>query len=202
MTISAIFFDVGGVLGTNGWDRHCRRAVAEAFGLDQDEMAERHELVSDAFETGHLDLAGYLDAVVFHHERPFSRDDFWEAMKSKSVPDEQALALVDELRATGGYFLATLNNESHELNDHRLDHFGLRGRFDAFLTSSYLGVKKPDPAIYGLALHITGRRGEECVFIDDRELNLEAAQKQGIQAILYQNPSQLRSALAAVGVHT
>lgn len=197
---SAVFFDVGGVLGTNGWDRYCRRTVAESFSLNYDEMAERHDLVVAAFETGHLDLDGYLDAIVFHTDRPFSRDEFWNAMKERSIPFPDALAVVDELKSAGECFLATLNNESHELNDYRIDHFDLRSRFDAFLTSSYLGVKKPDPAIYGLALHITGRRGQESVFIDDRELNVEAAEAHGMLAIHYQDPGQLRAELMAAGV--
>lgn len=196
---TAVFFDVGGVLGTNGWDRYCRRAVAELFELDYDELAERHDLVVAAFETGHLDLDGYLDAVVFHTDRSFGRDEFWDAMKARSIPDAEALALVDDLKKAGHCFLATLNNESHELNDYRIDHFDLRSRFDAFFTSSYLGVKKPDPAIFGLALHITGRGGPETVFVDDRELNVEAAAAHGMLAIHYQDVDQLRSELVAAG---
>lgn len=200
MTISAIFFDVGGVLGTNGWDRHDRLGVATAFELDYDEMEERHDLVSAAFETGHLDVDGYLDAVIFHAERPFSRESFWEAMKERSQPHEDALQIAAQLKETGRYFMATLNNESHELNDFRIDRFGLRERFDIFLTSSYLGVKKPDDAIFELALHITAREPEECVFIDDRELNVKAALRHGMRTIHYRDAAQLRTLLVEAGV--
>lgn len=200
MTISAIFFDVGGVLGTNGWDRHDRLAVATAFDLDYDEMEERHDLVSAAFETGHLDLDGYLDAVIFHDERPFSRESFWNAMTARSQPREDALQIAADLKDTGRYFMATLNNESHELNDFRIEHFGLRERFDVFLTSSYLGVKKPDDAIFGLALHITARKPGECVFIDDRELNIKAAVRHGMKTIHYRDVEQLRTGLIEAGV--
>ncbi len=200
MSITAIFFDVGGVLGTNGWDRHDRLGVATDFDLDYDEMEERHDLVSAAFETGHLDIDGYLDAVVFHEDRPFTRDAFWEAMKQRSEPRPGALQIAADLKAAGQYFMATLNNESHELNDWRIDHFGLREMFDVFLTSSYLGVKKPDEAIFGLALHITARTADECLFIDDRELNVRAARRHGMRTIQFQSDDQLRKDLIASGV--
>ncbi|MCP5119600.1 MAG: haloacid dehalogenase, partial [bacterium] len=50
--ITAMFFDLGGVLLTNGWDRHSRRHCVESFGLDYEEFRDRHEFVADAFETG------------------------------------------------------------------------------------------------------------------------------------------------------
>ena len=60
---------------------------------------------------------------------------------------------------------------------------------------------KPDPAIYRLALQVTQRAPEECVFIDDRALNLECARQMGMRTIHYQNAPQLRAELRNQGVH-
>ena len=198
--ITTLFFDLGGVLLTNGWDRTSRRDCVESFGLDYEEFADRHEFVADAFETGRMTIDEYLDRTVFYRSRDFTRDAFLAGMVAESQPYPEALAVVEDLAASGRYLMATLNNESVELNQARIDRFDLSRYFTVFLSSGFLGVKKPDQAIYQLALHITQRRPEECVFIDDRDLNLECAITEGMRTIHYHNPGQLREGLVALGI--
>ena len=199
--IRAAFFDVGGVLlATNGWDTNSRKHCIASFGLDYEEFEDRHQFVSDAFETGRLSLSDYLDRTVFYREREFSREDFWEGMKAESQPYPEALAVVAGLRANADLLLATLNNESAELNRHRIDLLGLSRHFSLFISSGFVGTKKPDRAIYRLALALVQIEPERCVFVDDRELNLECASIEGMQTILYENPSQLRRELVGMGL--
>ena len=63
--VTTLFLDIGGVLLTNGWDRAMQEQAARTFGLDCDEMSERHHLTSDTYENGKLSLDDYLDRVVF-----------------------------------------------------------------------------------------------------------------------------------------
>lgn len=198
--ITTLFFDLGGVLLTNGWDRHSRRHCAESFGLDYEEFRDRHEFVSDAFETGRMTIDEYLDRTVFYRPRDFTRDSFREGMVAESKPFPEALAVVGELASSGRYLLATLNNESRELNQARIEQFELSRLFSVFFSSGFLGVKKPDQAIYRLALQMTQRDPGECVFIDDRDLNLECALTEGMHAIHYESPARLRRDLAGLGV--
>lgn len=200
--VTALFFDVGGVLLTNGWDRMSRRHCVESFGLDYEEFRDRHDLVADAFETGHMSIDDYLDRTVFYRQRRFTRAAFREGMIGESQPYPDSLAVVADLAATGKYLLATLNNESQELNQARIDRFSLGEYFSLFLSSGFLGVKKPDQAMYQLALRLTQRSPEECVFIDDRDLNLECAITEGMQTIHFTDSATLRTELAALGVET
>jgi putative hydrolase of the HAD superfamily len=200
--VTTLFFDIGGVLATNGWDRRARRSCVERFGLDWDEYQDRHEFVADAFETGMMTIDAYLDRTVFYRDRDFSRSSFIEAMKGQSIADPEALELVSRLANTGNYLLATLNNESRELNAHRVAAFGLRRYFTVFLTSGYLGVKKPDERFYRLAIDITQRDPRECLFIDDRPLNLECAALLGMTGIHFETVAQLETDLAERGVTT
>jgi len=156
--ITTVFSDVGGVLLTNGWDRGSRRKLVEAFHLDLAEFGDRHELVSTAFETGELDLDHYLDRTVFYRPRDFSREQVKEFMFAESQPYPESLALIGRLAQTKKYLMTTLNNESTELNKHRIETFALRNYFTAFFSSCYLGVKKPEAKIYTLALELTWRR--------------------------------------------
>lgn len=199
--ITTLFCDIGGVVLTNGWDRHARRNCVESFGLDWEEFADRHEFVAHDFEVGRIDLEQYLLRTVFYRERPFPTSKFVAAMKAESQPLEGTLDLLADV-ATSGCLMVTLNNESLELNEHRINAFGLRNYFSAFLSSCYLGVKKPEPEIYRLALQITQRRGDECLFIDDRSLNLECARDEGLDGLQFTGADQLRRQLHDVGLLT
>jgi putative hydrolase of the HAD superfamily len=64
--INTLFLDIGGVLLTNGWDHNIRKSAAEKFGLDYEEMNERHRLTFDTCELGKLSLDDYLKRVVFY----------------------------------------------------------------------------------------------------------------------------------------
>ncbi len=200
MEITALFWDVGGVLLTNGWDRTSRYRAAQQFNLDWEDFQDRHELVIADFETGRLTLEEYLERTIFYRPRPFTREGFKAFMWAQSQPIRETLAIVERLARSGRYLLATLNNESLELNHYRIERFGLQNLFALFFSSCFLGVRKPDRAIYQIALQVTQRTPEECLFIDDRALNVECAHRLGIRTIHYQNPTQLRRELRRHGV--
>jgi putative hydrolase of the HAD superfamily len=198
--VTALFWDVGGVILSNGWDRDERAAAIKHFGLDAESFEERHELVNTAFESGRMTLDAYLEQTVFYCPRTFSQDEFKAFLFAQSKENHGTRAVLDELTAADRYLLATLNNESAELNAYRIREFHLTRNFSAFFTSCYLGVRKPDAAIYRLALDISQRAPEECIFIDDRLLNLECAGRLGMRTIHFQNPQQLAKDLMHEGV--
>lgn len=198
--ITALFSDVGGVVLTNGWDRSSRRRAVEKFGLEWEEFEDRHELVAAAFDKGELGVEQYLDRTVFYRPREFSKQEFKEFMLAQSTAYPDTLVLLDRIARSRKYLLATLNNESRELNQYRIDHFGLRSYFAIFFSSCFLGVKKPDETIYRLALQMTQRAPQECVFVDDRALNLDGARALGMHAILFQGAAKLERELVALGM--
>ena len=199
-TIHAIFWDVGGVLLTNAWDRSERMAALEHFRLDEEEFHSRHEMVVSSFERGKISLDEYLDRTVFYRNRPFTRDEFQNFMFSLSQPMPEVLAFARALADSGKYLMSTLNNESRELNVYRIEKFGLRGIFRLFVSSCFVGLRKPESGIYRLAIETTQINPEECCFIDDRAPNLENAAKLGMHTIQMQTLEQLRGDLGKLGV--
>ena len=197
--ITTIFFDIGGVLLTDGWGHDSRRAAAAKFGLDWEQYADRHEKVAHAIETNRMTLEQYLDRTIFYRPREFTREEFRAFIFAQSKEKPDSIKIVERLAESKKYFLATINNEILELNLYRLEHFGLRQYFPVFFSSCFLGLRKPDEAIYRLALQVTQRSPGECVFIDDREVNLECPRELGLHTILFQNATQLRSDLRAQG---
>ncbi|HKS77145.1 MAG TPA: HAD family phosphatase [Terriglobales bacterium] len=198
--IRAIFWDLGGVLLSNAWDRTQRERALGKFQLDPVEFGDRHEMLASSFERGKITLDDYLDRTVFYRERPFSRDAFKQFMFSLSQPDGQAIEVARRLAQSRKYLMSTINNESMELNLYRIEKFGLRDIFSLFVSSCFVGLRKPEAGIYRLALEITQRKPEQCVFIDDRPLNLESAKQLGMNTIEMDSVEQLRGALKELGV--
>jgi putative hydrolase of the HAD superfamily len=192
MSIQTVFFDVGGVLMTNGWDHISRRRATDHFGMDWEEFEDRHNLVVADFEIGRIGMKEYLDSTAFHLPRAFTQAEFIAFIQAQSVPNTAVLAFAAELSASGKYLMATLNNESRELNQYRIDRFQLRNSFRLFFSSGFVGIRKPDERIFQLALDVTQKKPEECLFIDDHALNVERAQLAGMQAFQYRDAVQLR----------
>jgi putative hydrolase of the HAD superfamily len=199
--ISTILWDVGGVLLTNGWDHVERTAVLKQFGLDSAAFEQRHEVANDPWEKGLMTAEQYLVQTVFYEPRPFTPASFLQAMKERSVLLPQgAMRILQELSASEEMELVMLNNEARELNDYRIERFELGRYFDVFLSSCYVGLRKPDAKFFDLALDVLQRDAEEVAFIDDRQENCDAAQTLGIHAIHYQNEAQCAQALELLGL--
>ena len=200
--ISTILWDVGGVLLTNGWDHTERAAVLQHFGLDRAPFEERHELANDAWEKGLMTAEQYLLQTVFYQPRPFTPAAFLQQMKDQSLLlPHGAMRILQDLAASEEVELALLNNEARELNDYRIERFELGRYLDVFLSSCYLGLRKPDPKIFDLALDVLQRDAEEVAFIDDRPGNCEAAEALGIHAICYHDEAQCVQALERLGLN-
>jgi putative hydrolase of the HAD superfamily len=199
--ISTILWDVGGVLLTNGWDHLERAAVLQQFGLDSAPFEQRHEIANDPWEKGLMTAEQYLLQTVFYEPRPFTPAAFLQAMKERSVLlPHSAMRILQELAASEEVELAMLNNEARELNDYRIERFEMGRYFDVFLSSCYLGLRKPDPKIFELALDVLQRDPEEVAFIDDRQGNCDAAEALGIHAICYHDEAQCVQALERLGL--
>jgi len=199
-TITTIFFDIGGVCLSNGWDHEQRQALAQQLGFDYEAFDSRHRQVIDSLERGQLTLEEYLRWTLFYQPRAFSMEQVIHAIQQLSTPFDETLAIVRALRDSGQYLLATVNNESRELNEYRIAHFGLRDLFSAFFSSCYLGLLKPQPDTYRRALQITQRHPDECLFVDDRPMNVEVARILGMQPIQFTSAEQLAADLRAAGV--
>ena len=198
--IRAIFWDVGGVLLSNAWDHTERAGALERFHLDTKEFQERHDAIVAPFECGQITLDDYLDQTVFYRERSFTREEFRNCMFSLSKPLPGMLEFAQALSDSSKYAMSTINNESRELNNYRIEKFGMREIFSLFISSCYVGLRKPDREIYRLALEVTQIPAEQCCFIDDRPGNLKAAAELGINTIQRQTLQQLEADLQKLGI--
>lgn len=186
--IRTIFFDIGGVLLTNGWGHKSRQEAAKKFGLNFAEMDVLHDFIFNVYEIGKISLDDYLDTVVFNHPGDFTREDFKAFMFSQSVELPGMLQWLKEWKKNNPVFrIISINNESKELNDYRIKKFGLHECFDAFVSSCHVGMRKPDPGIFHLAMSIAQAQPDECAYFDDRLMLAQAAQKLGIRSFHHED---------------
>ena len=199
-TITDLFLDIGGVLLTNGWDDDIQKRTADKFGLDYEEMHERHHLTFDTYEEGKLSLDEYLNRIVFYQERSFTKAAFKAFMYAQSQPFPEMIELMSGLKAQYGLEIAAVSNEGRELTVYRVEQFKLGTFIDFFVSSCFVHYRKPDEDIYRIALDIAQVHPEQVVYIDDRAMFVEVAQGLGIQGILHTGYTSTQKALEAFGL--
>src|SRR5580692_4066868 len=101
--ITALFWDVGGVLLSNAWDHEQRQRTLKQFNVDEVEFESRHEMLVSSFERGKISLQEYLERTIFYRSRTFTLEAFKEYMFSLSQPDKQTLQLAAELTRSCKY---------------------------------------------------------------------------------------------------
>ncbi len=199
--MKAIIFDLGGVI-VNEMEGWVSKAAAEYYGVPVEVMKQ----VMDRHE-GRRGLAGWDEDVYWTKigddlgiARPV-RHLFCERYEESAPVIQESIELVKKLRANG-YKLAILSNiiKPHiQLARKR----GIVDLFDinVFSCDSEVNSKKPEQKIYKICMERLKAKPEECIFIDDRKINVEGAEKLGIKGILYKNTEQVRDELEKLDIN-
>lgn len=198
--ITTLFTDIGGVLLTNGWDHIARAEACVLFNLDEAEVQDRHHLTFDTYEVGKITLDEYLERTVFYEERTFTANDFKEFMFSKSLPFNDMIDMVRQLKQKYDLKVAVISNEGRELNQYRIATFKLNEFIDFFVSSSFVHFRKPDADIFKVAIDISQSDLETSVYIDDRMLFVQVAEGLGLKGIHHINYEDTKQQLAALGL--
>jgi putative hydrolase of the HAD superfamily len=197
--IRILFSDIGGVLLTNGWGHESRMAAAKKFDINYGEMDILHDFIFNVWEMGKISLDDYLDTVIFKQKRNFAKDVFKQFMYEQSVQLPHTLPWMIEWRKRHENIkVISINNEPRELNELRINKFNLHNFFDAFVSSCEVGMRKPDPGIFLLALGIAQAKPEECIYFDDRIMLVEAAKKVGIHAFHHKSFEETKGILESL----
>lgn len=196
--IKLLFLDIGGVLLSDGWNHTSRMEAIAKFGLESIQFQKDHAVAFPLFENGKLTLQQYLDGVVFNVERNFTKEDFMAFMYSKSTQLPDFLPWLIEWKKRNKIKIFSINNEGKEFNDYRIKQFNLHDCFDAFISSCEVGVSKPDPSIFKLALGIANEAPQNCLYFDDRAIHVAIARQMGINAHIHQGFEQSKRILESI----
>ena len=198
--ITTLFLDIGGVLLSDGWGHDFRQQAAEKFHLDEQELEERHSVLFVIYEEGRITLNEYLNRVIFYKKRDFSFNEFRDFMFSLTTPDGEMIDLIKGLKLQYGLKIVVVSNEARELNEYRIKKFHLNRFVDFFITSCYVQLRKPDVAIFRIALDGAQVPTDKIVYIDDVQLFVDVATDLGITSIRHTDYSSTAEALAGLGL--
>jgi putative hydrolase of the HAD superfamily len=181
--LKVLFLDVGGVLLSNGWGHESRAAAAKEFNINYENstgctslfltclrsvtLPWKNTLIRSSL-TSRVNLQGRILKHLCLHN-----------LLSCQVCCNGSSNGKEPARAFGSF---QLNNEPKELNDYRIKKFKLHPLFDAFISSCEVGMRKPDPGIFKLAMGVALAAPEQCYYFDDRPMLVEAAARLGINA--------------------
>jgi len=198
--ITTLFLDIGGVLLTDGWDRHARKRAATHFHLEFQEMEDRHHLTFDTYEEGKLTQEEYLGRVVFYQKRPFTRAQFRRFMFAQSKPYPEMIELVAKLKIQHRLKIAVVSNEARQLNAYRIKKFKLYRFVDFFVSSCFVHLRKPDEDIFRLALDIAQVPTRQVLYIENTPLFVQVAEGLGIRSIVHKDYRTTCAKLASFGL--
>lgn len=197
--IKTVMFDLGGVYFTEGAGIAIKKC-AKKYNKTEDEFREAFlgEL-STQFRVGKITRDEYWNRVIGSLGLDVTGDELSLDWITCYEPIEGTVDIVDDLKKAG-YELFVLSDTVQERLDYLDNKYGFLKKFDEKIYSMIMGFRKPDPRVFEFALSKTKSKPEECVFIDNKEKNLEPAKKKGINIILFKNPDQLRDDLINLGL--
>lgn len=195
-----LYSDIGGVLGTNGWDTDLRRRITAHFGVDFEEIEPRHHLMFDSYERGYLSFEAYLIHVFFGVPRDFALEDIREYAYNASVAWPENIQFFKRVKAANYLRLGLISNEGRGITEHRVGKFGLRELADFLVISHFVHLRKPDHEIWRLALNLAQATAEESIYIDDREMFASVAAEIGFTAIHHTSLERTRDRLSELGL--
>jgi putative hydrolase of the HAD superfamily len=197
MTIRAVFFDLGGVIVRTEYQAP-RQQLAERLGMEYDDLSK---IVFDS-ETGAQASIGTITAlqhwesVMKRLKRPPTelesiRDEFFAG----DIIDRQLLQFLRSLR--GKQTTGLISNAWSDLRDY-LTREKMDDAFDHIIISAEVGVAKPDPKIFQIALEQAGVSPNEAIFVDDFYANIEGCEKVGMKGIHFKDAESTLQQLKAL----
>jgi putative hydrolase of the HAD superfamily len=200
--VTTLFLDIGGVMLSNGWGHESRRAAADVFNLEFDEMDDRHHVIQITYEEGKITLDEYLKRVVFYKKRSFTIEQFRDFMFSQSTANIGMIEYIRQLKDQYRLKIAVVNNEGRELNEYRIMKFKLNQFVDFFISSCFVHFRKPDADIFRIALDISQVHAKNVVYIEDTQMFTDVARDLGIRSIQHKNILSTSAELSLMGLKT
>jgi putative hydrolase of the HAD superfamily len=140
-----------------------------------------------------------LGRVVFYQKRPFTRAEFRRFMCAQSRSYPEMIALIARLKTRYGLKIAVVSNEAREVNAFRIRKFKLAAFVDSFISSCFVGLRKPNADIYRLALDISQTPAGQVLYIENTPMFVQVAEGLGIRSILHTDYKSTCAKLASLG---
>jgi len=196
--IESVIFDWGGVLIDDpapGLMQYC----SQALNVTKEDYTKAHNKFAADFQKGLIREDTFWERICAELDVPKPKvPSLWaDAFKAAYVPREDMFSMAARLRKNG-YKSALLSNT--EVPAMQYFYQLQYDMFDVLVFSCAEGTRKPEKEIYELTIRRLGSRAGRSVFIDDKPEYINGAKEAGLNTILFKNLSQVKNALAELGV--
>ncbi|MFH1307407.1 MAG: HAD family phosphatase [archaeon] len=197
----AIIFDWGGVLTSGKYTHALLNILSKKYNKDFDEIHKPFDDLIVLVNGDEIDFDEFIKKINEDVKIPVSKEEMLGIIKQGINHNEQVVNLINQLK--GKYKLMMLSdNDRTTVNILREDYKEVLELFDKTYFSYDLGVRKPNKEIFEHLLSDSGLKAEDCIFIDDKEKNINAAKKLGFEAVLFKDYPQLVDELNKLGIKT
>ncbi len=200
----AVIFDYGMVL-TGQPDATAHEAMVRISGLSNDQFEHFYWADRHAYDEGKLNGGMYWQKFARDAGLSLSPAEIDELNRQDArMWTTQSPAMLAWQRAlkAAGIRTAILSNMGDSVLENIKREFRWIDNFDVLVWSYQLHMAKPDPAIYRHTLNALATRPEETLFIDDKRVNIDAAQALGMKGFEFTTVERLRSDLASAGFNS
>ena len=200
MPYALILCDLGGVVVHVDADRLVHH-VAQLIGRPFDEVQQivYHDELLLPLELGRIGPRAYYEGLQAKLCLPWTYEQFARNWNEICTENTAVTGIIRRLRERHTVFALSNTNALHI--DHIRQHMPGLAIFDEWVASCEVGLRKPDPDIYRLALKQGGVGPERAVYIDDRPELVEAGRRLGLSAIRFESDRQLERDLRAIGLN-
>ncbi len=196
--ITHVIFDVGGVLLVDFIDDKIIDLAAKYEKTAEiDRMFAVWKKYRSSVDCGHMKEQIFWKEILNAVGIEATEEDLETQSYFEEIPGSMSLA---QSLKNNGYKISILSNDSHTISQERRHRYGFDDLFDDIVISCHHGVAKPDSSLYRIALERLKVLPENCIFLDDRPENIEAARQLGINAIHFHNTPQAVCELEKSGV--
>ena len=188
--IGLYIFDMGEVISRN---TDVSRSIAEHFGVPLEEWRGRFREQFVALMAGSITTEEFwrsCSAVIGQRVQ----EDLW-ALYFHPEQDPEMIKLIRELKGEARVVVGTNTIEPHYLKHEANGDYSI---FDRVYASHRIGLVKPDPSFYIHILEHEGFTPQQTVFVDDTQVNVVAARRLGIHALLFTGAETLRRDLSTL----
>ncbi len=198
--IRTIVFDFGNVVAFFDHGRSVARLAAYT-SLPPVELALRiyGDPIADDYERGLLRTSEFVREAILNGKLTCTPVEFLAAYTDIFWPNPEVIDLLPRLEPNYRLLLGSNTNEAHFLR-YTADYAAELAPFDTLVASHHAAARKPDPGFFGYAHQFTHADSDECLFVDDLPVNVEAARRFGWEGLVYAPDGTLPEKLRAAGV--
>jgi putative hydrolase of the HAD superfamily len=192
--IRVIIFDYGGVLAFRRSEKFFQ-FVNKRYGISRDQFKKAWKIYNPDFEMGKCSNISFLKTISDFWGINPRLQDLAYAFYAADEPESRMIRMIKKLKK---HFVLSILSNSNKLLTDKIRHYKFLSDINVMIFSDEVGIRKPDMRLYKLCIKELGVRPEECIFIDDKEENLEPAKKLGIHTILFKDRTQCWNEIWAI----